>query len=84
MIERDMIRRYISTNANLDISFSNLFSDRQFQCFYLYCLLGATAEQTGEIMGVTSGTIEQYRQRIKKVLKQEGLHQQLFPHDERR
>ena len=37
-----MLRRYISENAALDNSFASKFSGRQFQCLYLYHLLGAT------------------------------------------
>ncbi len=46
-----MLRRYISGNPDLDNSFASKFSGRQFQCLYLYRLLGATSEQVAEMMG---------------------------------
>ena len=68
-----MLHRYISANAECDNRFALKFSGRQFQCFYLYVLLGSTAKQTGEIMGISSGSVEQYIYACKQVLSDEGL-----------
>ena len=68
-----MLRRYISENAALDNSFASKFSGRQFQCLYLYHLLGATSEQVADIMGVSPDTVKEYAKRCKAVLTDLGM-----------